>query len=390
LYEHGQRDGIFDIRVFLQFADAVDMPREVLLPLLVGSAGGALVPDIDLDDAGMELNRRDFAGLAAGAAASTMLPGFVVPSSIGMSHVRYLQRCADALWSRDQAIGGAALLRSGLRQWQRARQMLKESSFTETVGRELLGTTGRLGVCVGWLAFDSGQHKLARTLYTQARVLAEQSADPVLNAHVLEKSSLLASYTARTSGKADAARDGLLLAYRAAEEARYEPLPRLQALIALRHAYAASLLGDKAAFCSGISRARRELDRGPQSEEPEWLRFVDDAEIAGHEAMGSLNLGESHRSEELYRDLLGGNLSPRNRVYYGAWLASSLLRQGDVGQAISEGQAVLPALVNGITSIRTIGELRPLRAAARRTGAEEFCHSFDEAERELATLHPAC
>jgi hypothetical protein len=302
-----------------------------------------------------------------------------------MSHVRYLQRCEDALWSRDQAIGGAALLRSGLRQWDRARQMLKESSYTDTVGRELLLATGRLGVCVGWLAFDSGQRALSQRLYTEAQTLAEEAADPVLMTHVLEQSSLLASHMARMSKKTGAARDGLLLAYRAAVEARYEPLPRLQALIALRHAYAASVLGDKTAFRSGIGRARRELDKGPRSDEPEWLRFVDEAEVTGHEAMGYLNLDEPNESERLCRDLLAGELSPRNRAYYSTWLASALLRQGALDQAIGEGQTVLPMLVQGITSIRTIGELRPLRMAARRTGAEEFCERFDAAERELTT-----
>jgi len=39
------------------------------------------------------------------------------------------------------------------------------------------------------------------------------------------------------------------------------PIPRLHALIVLRHAGAASLLGDKAAFRSAITRARREWMR---------------------------------------------------------------------------------------------------------------------------------
>jgi hypothetical protein len=266
--------------------------------------------------------------------------------------------------------------------------MLKESSFTHTVGREFLVATGRLGACVGWLALDSGQQALSRRLYAETQALAEEAADPVLTAEILEQSSLLASRMARTNGTRDAAREGLLLAYRAAEEARYEPLPRLHALIALRQASAASILGDKAAFYSGINRARRELDRGPRSDEPESLRFVNHAEITGFEARGHLDLGEPGRSEELYRATLAGDLAPRNRAYYGAALAGSLLRQGAVEQAIAEGVTVLRALVNGVTSIRTVGELRPIRAAARGSDAEEFCERFDSVERELTTLHP--
>lgn len=386
LYECGHRDGIFDIRVFLQFADAVDMPREALLPLLLGGGGidAALGSDADLDEADMD--RRDFGNLAAGAAVAALLPRFAVPSSVGMSHVRYLRRCEETLWSQDQTVGGAALLRLSLRQWHRACRMLKESIYTDAVGRELLVATGRLGVCVGWLAFDSGQHALSQRLYTEARSLATAAGDPVLKAEALEQSSLFASYMARVSRKKDAAREGLMLAHQAAEEARYEPLPRLHALIALRQASAASLLGDKATFCSGIRRARRELERISGFDEPESYGFVNDAEITGFEAGGYRNLGEHAQSEKLYRATLAGELQPRNRAFYGAMLAGSLLRQGALDEAISTGVSILPTLVNGVTSIRTIKALRPIRTVAGSVGAEEFCERFDTAEQELSRL----
>jgi transcriptional regulator with XRE-family HTH domain len=389
LYEHGHRDGIFDIRVLLQFADAVDLPREALLPLLLGSAGTAFAAHSDVDEATMDLDRRKFGGVAASAAVTALLPSFTMPPRITTSHVRYLQKCADTLSSRDQDFGGAALLRSGLCQWERARRMLKEASYTETVGREFMAVTGRLGACVGWLAFDGGQHALSQSLYSQAREFAEEAEDTVLKARLLGLSSLLASHLARTSGKNSAARDGLLLAYRAAEEARYEPLPRLHALIALRQAYAASLLGDKAVFRSGITRARRELGKGPLTDEPAWLHFVNDAEITGFEAQGHMDLGEPERSEELYRDTLAGDLAPRNRVFYQARLAGSLLQQGAVGQAVASASHVLPELASGIASVRTVRELRPIRAAATKADAAEFCQQFDCLERELGDLQPA-
>ena len=113
---------------------------------------------------------------------------------------------------------------------------------------------------------------------------------------------------------------------------RARPLPtpeRLHALIALRHASAASLLGEKAAFQSGITQARRELYRGPYDEKPpEWLRFVDHTEITGVEARGWLNLGDAARSATLYRKVLTCELSPRNRASYGAGLARHVTAAG--------------------------------------------------------------
>ena len=93
-----------------------------------------------------------------------------------------------------------------------------------------------------------------------------------------------------TGRKRDLARQGLLLADRASDAARYESVPRVHALIALRRAYAASVLGDGAAFRAAITRAHRELDRGPADADPEWVQFVTPAEISGAEAGGYRSL----------------------------------------------------------------------------------------------------
>jgi hypothetical protein len=44
---------------------------------------------------------------------------------------------------------------------------------------------------------------------------------------------------------------------------------------------------------------------------------------------------------------------------------------------------VLPVLEGGLTSLRTLNALRPVRASADQTAAEEFCARFDAAERAL-------
>ena len=102
------------------------------------------------------------------------------------------------------------------------------------------------------------------------------AGDVVLAVHVLANQSMLYAEMARTGPSREPARQALRLAFQAHEEGRYIPMARLHALIALRHASAASLLGDKAAFQAAIIQARRELDRGPRDgDPPEWLRFVE-------------------------------------------------------------------------------------------------------------------
>ena len=283
---------MFDIRTALQFADAVGMPRAALLPLVFADPDAGLAAGAE-DGTGMELSRRDFGGLAAAAGMAAVLPSVSVPRGVNSSHVRYWQACTDVLYARDRAVGGTVLLSPALQQWQRVRLALKEGAAGET-GRQLLAVAGELALCTGWIALDGGRLPLARPLYEEARELAAGAGDAVLAVHVLTNQSMLYAEMARTGPSREPARQALRLAFQAQEEGRYIPVPRLHALIALRHASAASLLGDKAAFQAAIIQARRELDRGPRDgDPPEWLRFVDETEITGVEARGWLNLGDA-------------------------------------------------------------------------------------------------
>src|SRR6185437_10437313 len=188
LFESGQRSTLYDIREFLRFTDAVDFPREALLPLVLGQVGatlpGAWLADVPLADGAeleendVDLDRRGFGTMMTGAAAAAMLPELTMPAKVTASHVRYLKTCVDNLSSQDQVTGGGALLKQASRQWQRARRMLDESDYTEPVGRELLGVTGNLAVTVGWLAFDSANIPLAKRMYSEALMLAEGTDDP--------------------------------------------------------------------------------------------------------------------------------------------------------------------------------------------------------------------
>jgi transcriptional regulator with XRE-family HTH domain len=385
-YERGVRDGMYDVRTALQFADAVGMPRAALLPLVFADADAGLTAGAG-DGTSMELlSRRGFGGVAAAASLSAALPAVTAPRRVTSSHIRYWHACADTLYARDRSVGGTVLLPLAIQQWRRVRLAARDPGSGQTAG-QLLAAAGELALCTGWIAMDAGQLPLARPLYKEARELAASSGDTMLGVHVLTNQSMLHAELARTGPSGEPARHALRLAFQAQDEGRYLPVPRLHALIALRHASAASLLGDKAAFQAAITQARRELGRGPEDEKPpEWLRFVDDAEISGVEARGWLNLGEYGKSAELYRQVLASGLSPRNRASYGAGLADALLKQGARQDAIAVAMDVLPALEDGVTSMRCLNRLRLVRQAAASTpGAEEFRARFDAIEQVLAT-----
>jgi DNA-binding XRE family transcriptional regulator len=388
-YERGVRDGMFDIRTAFQFADAVGMPRAALLPLVFADAGADVVAGT-ADGTGLDLSRRGFGSLAATAGAAAAVPSVSVPRAVNSSHVRYWQACTDVLYARDHAVGGTILLSPALQQWQRVRLALEDGAAGET-GRQFLAVAGELALCTGWIALDGGRLPLARPLYAEAGELAAGAGDVVLAVHVLTNQSMLSAEMARTGPTREPGRQALRLAFQAQEEGRYIPVARLHTLIALRHASAASLLGDKTAFQAAIVQARRELIRGPHDgDPPEWLRFVDETQITGTEARGWLDLGDAARSVPLYRQVLAAGLSPRDRAGYGADLADALLKHGAPDDAVATAMDVLPAVEGGVSSMRCLNRLRMVRRAAENTtGAQEFCDRFDAVER-AAPLRAAC
>ena len=369
--ENGSRDTLYDIRKLLAVADALDMPREALAPLLLGTPTATITHTED------DMDRRQFGGSLLGLTAATVLNQLQVPLRVDNSHIRYLHATLDRLYRQDQQVGGAGLARGALRQFYRARRMLDEADYSEQAGRELMTMAGDLAVCVGWLSYDTDNQTLTRQLYSEALLLANEADDDALKVRVMEKMSLQAVHLAR-KGQTTLARQAVRLAERAFELVRRDRSPRLHALIAAREAIGYATLGDSRNFNTAITRAWREIDRGAAPNDPTWLQFVTPQEIRIHEARGQTFLGNHPTAARLYRESLADpDLPPRNCANYRALLAAALADEGDQAGAISEGIAVLPALEQRVSSPRTLHTLAPVRVAAEQLKAKEFCLRYD-------------
>ncbi|MEU9891163.1 helix-turn-helix transcriptional regulator [Sphaerisporangium sp. NPDC051011] len=387
--ERRKRDTFHDIREILRIADLLGMPRQVLLPLIIGRADAKLESDQqpafwgDVVAMNATPDRRHFM-MTSSLAMSTMLMHMALPPKrIDQGHVRYLRASLERLRRADGAIGGAALLPHATALFARARAMLDEYDYAEHTGRDLLAVTADLGEVGGWLAYDSGDQHLARSLYAEAALLAASVGDNSLLVHIYLDMAQQATHLARITGRRGSAREALRLADRAAQVARHIPSPALHTLIWLRQALAYAQLGDAAAFHAAIGRARNEADRGPHDSDQNWTAFVTHSEIAGYEAMGSLRLCSPDTAARLYQAVLtDSSRSPRDLAYYQARLAAALATAGDSHSALTQGMTILGELGGKLTSVRVLNELRPL---LHTPGAqsEEFRQRFDVAARKL-------
>jgi tetratricopeptide (TPR) repeat protein len=386
LTEQGKRDTLYDIRRLLVFADAVGMPRSALWPLILGDPDVILDSDADVALQGaVAMDRREFSALAAGLAASAVLP---IPAQADRAHVRYLRAAVSRLHTQDQTVGGGALLPQALRLFHHARRMLDESDYTAAIGGELLVVTADLGIKSAWFAFDADNQPLARRLYGEAALLADSADAGEQRVRIYSNMAQQCTYLAELTGRRGHAREALRFADRAADTARHEPSPSLFSFISLRRALAHAQLGDEVAFRSAVMSAHRELDRGPHEADPSWTKVVRPSEITAWEAAGRAALGRTAHAVRLYQAVLDDpTRASRNQANTRALLAATLVREGDLDQAISHGMRILPDLGTTLTSGRVLERLRPVRDAAEGTpAAAEFCDQFDAAAR---ALHPA-
>lgn len=326
---------------------------------------------------GDDTNRRDAtAGLLASAAVTAVSPGQAVgrlldgdewrdplsdtaaPGRIGSAHLESVVAATVDLERLDAEQGGGRAYGSATGLIRRINGWLRDGSYPSQVGEGLRHALGDLQEWAGWFAYDAGDQRAARDHYLEGLLVARALDDKSLEVFALDSMSLQAA-TSLGQG-----RDAVDLARAAQRSAAGWATPRLTALLHLRAARGHSATPDLGGFRRELASAYHFFDKGPHEDDPLWIRFLTEMELAGLEATCYEDLGIFGRATGLYREVIDRADSDRqrNKAYYTVRLGQLLLRQGDVTGAGEIGIEALP-LVSAIKSGR-IGQ----RLAALRSG----------------------
>lgn len=338
-----------------------------------GPEAGTTVPtDGDPEVGDAQMRRRDLLKGLSGAAA---LVGLSLVGEeednplaaeeygrIGEAHAAQLEETPHHLYKLDYRYGGDTLCDQAAAQLQRASRLLNRGTYGDAVGQRLQIAMGELGICAGWLAFDAGRQDQARYCYTEALAAARMANHPELEVHVLANMSMQAVAL-------DRPKEGLRLAEAAQRSAHGWVTPTLASLLAVREARAWAKLREGNNAERSMTIARTSFDQRTSDENnPVWIAFFDEAELAGNEGVCQLDLGKPNRASELLEDACEGQRDSfvRNRSLYTVRLALAYLARRDVSAACQLAQNALTLVANEVTSTRTLNELRDLR---RRLGA---------------------
>ncbi|MEV7968839.1 hypothetical protein AB0O34_23050 [Sphaerisporangium sp. NPDC088356] len=255
--------------------------------------------------------------------------------------------------------------------------LLKDGLYGETTGRALASAAAEVTRLAGWMAYDLEQHGLAQRHLIQALSLARGAGDHGFGGEILAGMAHQAIYIGQPRHALDLARAAQLSARRA-------DVPSLLAEAYVLEAHAHAALSDGAACALALHEADLAFDRRRPDEEPEWIRYFDEAYLAAKYAHCFRDLGDGAQAVRYARrslDMDGRYV--RGRMFNLSLLASAHALRGDAEEACRVGASALD-LAAGLQSVRTRSYVADLRKRLEPLSGEPSVAALVQRTRELA------
>ncbi|MFI5927178.1 helix-turn-helix domain-containing protein [Micromonospora sp. NPDC051543] len=317
------------------------------------------------------------AGLAAAGHPYLMTDPAEVPRNIGMEQVRLASSLVQDFRRADAAAGAVQLCDIAVQAHARLSNWAARAHYSREVGDALQSALAELGIQVAWLAIDAERRPEARPYLNEAITRARIADDPRMEVQALTQLSMLL----RESQPGES----LHCAEAALRVSARWATPRLTTLLHLRRAHTYAVLTDAGGFSREMTKARRELERGPHEDDLAFVSFVNEQEVNGIQGLSYLALERPDRAAQSFRALIA-NPSPghrRNQVLYTIDLADAAYQQGDTNEAARIALDVLPAVrqMNSGRVSRNLAQVRAKLAALRDATAttREFVDAYDRA-----------
>jgi tetratricopeptide (TPR) repeat protein len=256
-----------------------------------------------------------------------------------------LRRC-------DDLIGGLNLA-PHINHALRAAVATLQGTRNRTQQRERLQVIAGYAQLAGWAHSDAGDNPAARRAYRTALRAAAAAADPLMAAHTLAA----LSHHCLTAGDPH---EALLLARSGHAGARQHGTPLLRALLLHRIALAAARTGEPTQAAQALHHADLHADRSQPADEPQWLYWLDQHELAAMTGRCLAVLGRPARAVTLLT-IKRDNIGPRTAALYAAWLARSYQALGEHEHA-NHIAAAAARLANASGSARAEQAIRHLQA----------------------------
>src|SRR5271166_3281566 len=250
----------------------------------------------------------------------------------------------------DNRFGGADLVKLSTRFFRTLHDHLGSGTYDPRLERELNSAAGELAEVVGWLAYDAEAHDLTRRMNQESLYFARLAGDRTTELLTLQNSSMHAAQQGRP-------REALHIA-RSVLEGDYRLSPRLRALFLTRKARALAQGGDESALRL-LPEIRSLFLDGASNDDPAWAWWIDERELAWHEAMVQRDLGLTGQAiTQFERSVIATPATEiRSQYLHRAYLLQAQVDSGIWSPAEQTIRQLLP-LSSEVASTRTVVLLR--------------------------------
>ena len=302
------------------------------------------------------------------------LPGGV---RVGLGDVERFRMTVETFRQLDDRFGGGHA-RSALIQYLSGDgDRLLRGRYTGTVSTVLFSSVAEATLLGAWMSYDSSPRSaLAQRYFIQALALAQAAGDRLLGASILDAMSHQATFTGRfgeAANLARAARTGTAGIATATLTAHFHTM----------EARALARLGDARGCDRSLAEAVREFERRQPEEDPDWIKYFDEAELAAEFGHCLRDLGRAVDAAQYAGRSVGAADETgfaRSDFFATMVLADAHLAAGDLEQGCA---TALRALTAGelIRSGRCVHYLREFRQHLTRAGDATVVTDFHEQAR---------
>ena len=275
---------------------------------------------------------------------------------VGLADVAMVKTTSDTFSILDDRFGGDHARHAVVQYLSRDVAPLLSGTYTEGVGKALFSAVAEATLLAGWMSYDACRHGLAQRYFLQALRLAQDGNDRRLAGSILSAMSHQATFLGRyveAATLARAARMGISAV----------ATPTLMAQFHAMEARALARTGDRQGTERALAESARFLERRNSGDEPEWITYFDDAELAAEAAHCFRDVDRARQAVEHAGNAMSGS-HVRSDFFVTMVLADAHLRAGDVDEAC---RVALDALDLGeqLHSGRCVSYLSEFRADLR-------------------------
>jgi transcriptional regulator with XRE-family HTH domain len=288
---------------------------------------------------------------------------------VGFADVATVKATTGMFAELDDRFGGDHARHAVIQYLSRDVAPLLKGRYKESTGRALFSTVAEATLLAGWMSYDACLHGLAQRYFLQALRLAQDGDDRRLAGSILSAMSHQATFLghyAQAATLARAARMGI----------SGVATPTLMAQFHAMEARALARTGDIRACEQALSEATKALESRDRSDEPEWITYFDEAELAAEAAHCFRDVNHARQAVAHAENAMSGS-HIRSDFFATMVLADAHLRVDEPDEAC---RVALDALDLGeqLKSARCVSYLAEFRRRLAKYAASPVVRDFYE------------